>query len=133
ERRAVLRLLPDRLVVEDDAGDIVPHRLGGAEQHLAIVAAVGFVVLDSDRVETLLNRAGAFVGGQNTLAGGDHGLGDIFQSFSHESGLLGDNLTINNSRRPTVRYERERPSAETKRSIPQTLEKQVEPEGAGCG
>ena len=39
QRRAVLGVLPDGLVVEDDAGDVLRHRLGRAEQQLAIVAA----------------------------------------------------------------------------------------------
>ena len=40
KRRAVLGLLADGLVVQDDAGDVVLHGVAGAEQHLAIVAAV---------------------------------------------------------------------------------------------
>ena len=40
QRRAVLGVLPDGLVVENDAGDVLRHRLGGAEQHFAVVAPV---------------------------------------------------------------------------------------------
>ena len=40
QRRAVLGVLADGLVVEDDAGNIFRHRLVGAEQHFAIVAPV---------------------------------------------------------------------------------------------
>ena len=40
----------------------------GAEQQLAIVAAVLFGVGDADLVEALLDGAGGFVGGQNALA-----------------------------------------------------------------
>ena len=50
KRRAVLRLLADRLVEEDDAGDVVLHRLVGAEQHLAVVAADSSV--DSSAIES---------------------------------------------------------------------------------
>ena len=57
QRRAVLGLLADGLVVQDDAGDVLRHRLAGAEHHLAIVAAIVLGVLDADRVEALLDRA----------------------------------------------------------------------------
>ena len=57
QRRAILGLLPDRLVIQDDAGDVFGHRLAGAEHHLAIVAAIVLGVLDADRVEALLDRA----------------------------------------------------------------------------
>ena len=40
QRRAVPGLLAERLVEQDDAGDVVLHGIGGGEQHLAIVAAV---------------------------------------------------------------------------------------------
>ena len=40
QRRAVLGVLADGLVVEDDAGDVLRHRVGRAEQQLAVVAAV---------------------------------------------------------------------------------------------
>ena len=46
------------------------------EQHVAVGAAVFLDVLDLDAVEALLDRAGAFVGGEDAFAGGDHGLGD---------------------------------------------------------
>ncbi|MGY3646521.1 hypothetical protein ACVWW2_001812 [Bradyrhizobium sp. LM4.3] len=71
--RAVLRVLPDRLVIEDDAGDVPAHGFLRAEQHLAIVAAVLFGRFHADRVETLLDGAGGFVGGKDALAGRDHG------------------------------------------------------------
>src|SRR6185312_11016559 len=40
QRRSVLRVLPDGFVVKNDTRDVVAHRLRGAEQHLAIAAAV---------------------------------------------------------------------------------------------
>src|SRR5450631_66712 len=72
QRRAVFALLPDRLVIEDDARDVL-HAFGRAEQHLAIVAACVLGRLDADGVETLLDGAGGFVGRQNAFAGRDHG------------------------------------------------------------
>ena len=68
QRRAVLGLLADGLVIQDDAGDMVLHRLVGAEQEFAIVAAVLFGVLHADGVEALLDGAGGFIGGQQALA-----------------------------------------------------------------
>ena len=79
QRRAVRGLLPDRLVIEDDARDAVVHGLGGAEQHLAVVAAARFRALGLDAVEALLDGAGALVGGEDALAGRHHGRGDLFQ------------------------------------------------------
>ena len=78
QRRAVLGLLPDGLVVEDHAGDVL-HALGRAEQHLAIVAAVVLGQFDADGVEALLDRAAGFVGREDALAGRDHGLGDFVE------------------------------------------------------
>ena len=79
QRRAVLGLLADGLVVEDDAGNVFRHRLGRAEQHLAVVAAAVLGAFRADRVEALLDRAGRFVGGENAAAGRDHGLGDLVE------------------------------------------------------
>ena len=69
QRRAVLGFLADGLVVEDDAGNVLRHRLGGAEQHLAIVAPGIGVEFHADGVEALLDRAGGFIGGQDAAAG----------------------------------------------------------------
>ena len=87
QRRAVLGLLADGLVVEDHAGDVILHGLGGAEQHLAVVAAAVGGALGLDRVEALLDGAGALVGGQDALARGHHGLCDLLQRhrFRHGS------------------------------------------------
>src|SRR5260370_39275937 len=79
ERRAVLRVLADGLVVEDDARDVAAHRLGRAKQKLAVVAPVVGGRLDADGVEALLDRAARFVGGQNAPARGYHGLRDLVQ------------------------------------------------------
>ena len=57
QRRVVFGILPDRLVIEDDAGDVFAHRLRGAEQHLAVVAARLFGRFDLDRVKALLDGA----------------------------------------------------------------------------
>ena len=88
QRRAVLGLLADRLVIEDDAGDVVLHALAGAEQHLAIVAARVLGRGDADGVEALLDRAGAFVGSKDAFAGGNERLGDFRKLFSHGQPLV---------------------------------------------
>ncbi len=74
ERRIVRGFLPDRLVEEDDPRDIVRHGLGGAEQELPVIAAVGFGGFDADGSEALLDRSARFVGGENALAGRRHRL-----------------------------------------------------------
>ena len=58
QRRAVLGLLPDRLVVEDDARNVLRHRLGGAEQELAVIATRVGGALGLNRIEALLYGAG---------------------------------------------------------------------------
>ena len=83
QRRAVLGLLADGLVIEDDAGDAVLHGVGRAEQHLAIVAAAVGGRLRLDRVEPLLDGARALVGRENALAGRDHRLRDLFERHCH--------------------------------------------------
>src|SRR5579862_4762654 len=58
ERRAVLGGLSDCFIVQNDAGNIFRHRIAGAEQHFAIVAAIVRRRLDAKRVEALFDRAG---------------------------------------------------------------------------
>ena len=89
QRRAVLGLLADRLVVEDDAGDVVLHPLAGAEQHLAIVAARILGGRDADGIEALLDRPGAFVGGKDALARCNERFSDFRKLFSHGQPLVG--------------------------------------------
>ena len=92
--RAVLGLLPDGLVEQDHAGD-VRHALG-AEQELAVVAAIVFGALDPDHVETLLDGARGFVRGEHALAGRHQGVGNSVElseihvslPFSKRTGLL---------------------------------------------
>src|SRR5262249_25591191 len=79
QRRAVFGVLPDGLVVEDDAGDISAHRLLRAEQHLAIIAAIVLGRFHLDGVEALLDGAGRFVGGKDALARSYHGDGDFVE------------------------------------------------------
>ena len=82
--------LADRLVVEDHTADELLHVLRG-EEELAVGTAVVLVRLDADRVEALLDRAGALVGGEDPLALGDELLGDRLQvggGCSHRSVLL---------------------------------------------
>ncbi len=80
QRRSIGRVLPDGLVEEDDARDVVLQDAGRAEQQFAIVAAILFGGLHPDGVEPRLDRAEGFVGGQQPLARGDQPLGDVVQS-----------------------------------------------------
>ena len=75
ERRAVRGALADRLVEEDHAADVVLGP-GGGEEHVAIRAPALLGRLDVDRVEALLDRAVALVGGQDSLARSDQRSGD---------------------------------------------------------
>ena len=56
ERRAVVGALPDRLVVEDHAADVLLHARR-REEEVAVGAAGLLGRLDADRVEPLLDRA----------------------------------------------------------------------------
>ena len=81
QRRSVLGFLAQRLIVKDDAGDIVLHGFGAAEQHLTIVAARVFRGFDTDCVKPLLDRARTFIGGKNAFAWGNHRFRGFFQFF----------------------------------------------------
>ncbi len=83
ERRAVLGGLLQRFFGEDDAGDVAGHRLAGAEQHLAVVAAQFQRVRQVDLGEPLGDGGGGFVGSQNALAGLHQLLGDSVQRLGH--------------------------------------------------
>ena len=82
ERRPVRGALADRLVVEDDAADVL---LGARrrEEQLAVGAPRVLRGLEADRVEALLDRAGALVRGENALAVGDKRLGGVVQLVGH--------------------------------------------------
>ncbi len=77
EGGAVLGLLPDGLVIEDHAGDVA-HALG-AEQELAIVAAIVLGAFDADGVEALLDGARGFVRGENAPSRSHHGVGNAIE------------------------------------------------------
>src|SRR3954467_3664413 len=70
KRRPVRRRLADRLVEEDHAADVLLDPLRG-EEEVAVGAAVLLGRLDPDRVEALLDRPVALVGGEDALALGD--------------------------------------------------------------
>src|SRR3954469_20136205 len=78
ERRPVVGLLADRLVVEDDAADVL---LGARrrEEEVPVGATVLLGRLDTDRVEALLDGAGDLVGGEDPLPLGDEGCGGLVQ------------------------------------------------------
>src|SRR5439155_10367489 len=64
----VRRFLADRFVVEDHAADEVGGA-GSAKQELTVVATVRLGALDTDRVETALDRARALVCRKYSFAG----------------------------------------------------------------
>ena len=72
------RLLPQRLVVQNDAADELLLALGG-KQHVAVGAAILLSGLQLDAVEALLDGAARLVGGKNTLALGYHRTCNCFQ------------------------------------------------------
>ncbi len=69
ERGPVVGGLADRLVVEDDAADVVLH-LGCSEEQLSVVAPSFLRRLHADGVEALLDRPGRLVGGEDALVVG---------------------------------------------------------------
>ena len=115
QRRAVLRGLADRFIIEDDAGDVILHRLLRAEQHFAVIAAAVGGRLDLDLIETLLDRAGGFVGGENALAARDHADGDLVQGVDIHCRSPSDSTSSAPRRRadpclPAIQERRRRPS-----------------------
>src|SRR3546814_82704 len=78
ERPPVGRALPQRLVVEDDAGDVRAGVRSG-QQQLAIVAPVLLRAGDADPVEAPLDGARTLVGGEDALAGCDEGMRYAFK------------------------------------------------------
>lgn len=68
ERRAVLRALPQRLVEEDDAADVLLDA-GAGEQQLPVGATKLLRRLQPDRRQSLGDRREALVGGQDALPG----------------------------------------------------------------
>ena len=80
---AVLGFLAQGFIIEDDAGDVVRHRVLGREQHFAVIAAAFFGGDHVDAVKALLDGAGAFVRRQNALACRHHGAGNILKPFTH--------------------------------------------------
>ena len=69
QRGAVVGLLADGLVVQDDAADELGHPRRG-EEHLAVDAADLFGVLDAERLKRFAMVRMALVGGEDALAGG---------------------------------------------------------------
>src|SRR5437764_1076630 len=85
ERRPIGGALPDRLVVEDDAA----HELldaGRREEKLAVGAPGVLGRLDADRVEALLDRAGALVRCEDSLPLGDERLRRLVQLVPGHAG-----------------------------------------------
>ena len=82
ERRSVERALADRLVEEDDAADVFLGT-GRREEQIAVGAPVLLGRLEPDRVEALLDRAGALVSGEDALPLGDERLRGLVQLGVH--------------------------------------------------
>jgi hypothetical protein len=75
--------LADGLIIKDDAGDVVLHAVGRAEQHFAIIAPAILGRNSIDLVEALLDRARAFIRRQDALARRNERVRDIFKPFGH--------------------------------------------------
>jgi len=58
---------------------IFRHRLAGAKEQLAVVAAIVGRGLGPDRVEALLDGSRGFVRRQNAAPGRNHGQGDLVE------------------------------------------------------
>src|SRR5207302_2816369 len=78
ERRPVMTALADRLVVQDDAADVLLDARR-REEHVSVRAARVLGRLEADRVETLLDRPGALVRSEDSLALGDERLRGLVQ------------------------------------------------------
>src|SRR5262249_25677693 len=70
ERYPVVGRLPDRLVEQDHAADVLAQTRR-REEHLAVVSPRLLRGPDPDLVEPLLDRAGGLVRGEDALAGTD--------------------------------------------------------------
>ena len=82
EPRPVRRRLAQRLVEEDDAADEL-LQVGRREEHVAVRAPVLLGRFEPDRVEALLDRAGALVGREDAAVVGDELPGGCVQVSSH--------------------------------------------------
>ncbi len=83
QRGAVAGFLAQRFIKQDDAGDVGFHRLGGAKQHLAVIAAGVGRRRRVDGFKALGDRSGAFIGGEYALAGRHHAVGNVCELVDH--------------------------------------------------
>lgn len=81
EVRAVGGSLVNRLFEHDHTRDVF-FDLRGGEKELAVVATVGFVVLDGDLIESLSNSSCGLVSCQDSFAGGRNFAGSLNEFFS---------------------------------------------------
>ena len=77
----------DRLVEQDHPADVLLHA-GGGEEQVAVAATSLFGGLDFDRVEALLDRPVALVGGEDSLAGRNKLARGLFQALVSHGQLL---------------------------------------------
>ncbi len=80
---AVFGLLTNGFIIEDDARNVILHRVVRAEQHLAIIAARILSRGEADAFKTLCDGAGAFIRSQNPFAVCDECNCNIFKTFGH--------------------------------------------------
>src|ERR1039458_1819412 len=99
ERRPVGGRLPDRLIEEDDAADVLLHPRR-REEHLAVCAPMFLRRFEADRGEALLDRAVALVRGEEPLPRGDERLRCLVQL------IVGHALPLVSDVRPTDYSER---------------------------
>ena len=78
ERHAGAGALAQRLVVQDHTADGLVEA-GGREQHLAVELAIRCGGFERDGIETLRDGAGAFIGCEDPLTGGDHAARDALE------------------------------------------------------
>lgn len=76
EGGAVVSVLVQGLLEQDDTGDVVLDALG-LEEELAVLAAVVLVVLHLDLLEALANGASGLVRGKDALSGRGDGAGSL--------------------------------------------------------
>ena len=78
QNASLVVLLGERLLVEDDAADVV-GQLIAAKQHLPVLTAVLIGVGNAQLVEALANGAHAFVGGENALSRSGDAIGRLVE------------------------------------------------------
>lgn len=79
EGGAIVGLLVEGLVEQNDSRDVLRQLVVGGEQQLAVLATVVVGVLGTDISQALSHGADGLISGQNSLAGGDDSLSDALK------------------------------------------------------